>query len=86
MPRKLPEEFEGKELMPLCIAPNLAEANKIESILDEENIDYTFEIARFTGGLRIEVTEGVLFLFYSGQENYCKDLFKRAGLSYLLVS
>jgi hypothetical protein len=40
MARKLPEDFEGKEVIPLRIAASLSEAKKIESILDEESIEY----------------------------------------------
>jgi hypothetical protein len=30
--RRLPEEFEGKELVPLCLAAKLEEAKEIEGI------------------------------------------------------
>ena len=48
MSKKLPEEFEGKELVPLCLATKLEEAKEIEGILDRAGIDYTFEIAPVT--------------------------------------
>lgn len=85
MPRKLPEDFQGKEISPLCIVAKPTEAEKVESLLDKEGIDYTFSIAPFTGstglgGIRV----GVLFMVYSGQLNYCCDLLKKAGLSYLI--
>lgn len=84
MLRKLPEEFEGKEIAPLCIASKLSKANAVESILDKEQIDYTFEIAPFFSHLGIGIREGVLFMVLSGQLNYCHNLLIRAGLSYLI--
>ena len=69
MPRKLPEEFEGKEIAPLCIASKLSEANAVESLLDKEQIDYTFEIAPFLSHLGIGIREWVLFMVLSGQLN-----------------
>jgi len=86
MPRKLPEEFEGKEIAPLCIAARPWEAEKIESLLDKEEIDYTFEIAPFTGEARIGAREGVLFFVYSGQLSFCRNLLRAANLSYLVVN
>ncbi|MBI5189043.1 MAG: hypothetical protein HZA07_08305 [Nitrospirae bacterium] len=90
MSRRLPEEFEGKEIVPLCIAAKLNEAKKIEEILDGANIDYTFEITPFTkmsvfsilfGGIK----EGILFLVLSGQHEFCRNLLKEAGLESLIV-
>ncbi len=84
MPRKLPEQFEGKEVAPLCIVARPAEAKKVESLLDKEDIDYTFEIAPFTGRTGIGIRDGVLFMVYSGQLSFCSDLLRKAGLSYLI--
>ncbi len=84
MPRKLPEEFEEKEIAPLCIAAKLSEANAIESILDKEQIDYTFEIAPFFSHLAIGIRESILFMVLSGQLDYCINLLKKEGLSYLI--
>ncbi len=49
MPRRLPEELVGKELLPLCVAANLYDAKRIEATLDRAGIDYTFEITSITG-------------------------------------
>ncbi len=35
MSRRLPEEFQGKELAPLCLASSPQEAQEIETTLDE---------------------------------------------------
>lgn len=48
MSGRLPEEFEGKEPVPLCLATKLEETKEIEGILDRSGIDYTFEIAPIT--------------------------------------
>ncbi|MBI4684423.1 MAG: hypothetical protein HY755_04405 [Nitrospirae bacterium] len=90
MPRKLPEEFEGKNLIPLCIASNLSEAKRIESILDKKNIDYTFEITPITeqsvfsvlfGGIK----DGVMFLVPSEQTSLCKDILAKEGFASLPI-
>lgn len=87
---RLPEEFEGKEIIPLYLAAKLSEAKKIEEILDKAKIDYTFEITPFTetsvfsilfGGIK----EGVLFLVLSGQHEFCQNLLREVGLERLIV-
>lgn len=84
MPRKLPEEFKGKEIAPLCIAAKLSEAHAVESILDKAQIDYTFEISPFLSHFGIGIREGVLFMVLSGQLIYCRNLLEKEGLSYLI--
>ncbi len=85
MARKLPEEFEEKEIGPLCVAGNLEEANKIERILDKENIDYTVDIVPLSRTFGLTVAEGVMFLVHAGQLAYCRSLLEHAGLSNLIV-
>lgn len=90
MPRRLPEEFEGKELSPLCFASKIDEAKEIESVLDKEGMDYTFEITPYTrqgvfsilfGGAK----EGVMFLVPPENLDPCRDVLIRAGLSHLII-
>ncbi|MEW6418503.1 MAG: hypothetical protein AB1480_10330 [Nitrospirota bacterium] len=40
MSRRLPEEFEGKEVILLCLAAKLSEAKKIEGIEENEKACY----------------------------------------------
>ena len=90
MSRRLPEEFKGKELVPLCLATKLEEAKEIEGILDRVGIDYTFEIAPVTeqsvfGILFGANKKGVLFLVLTGQLEYCANLLQEAGLERLIA-
>ncbi len=90
MPRRLPEDFEGKELEPLCIASTLSEAEKIESVLDRESIDYTFEIVEYSGRSVLSilfggVKEGVMFKVLKGQYDFCMELLTKEGLEKTIV-
>lgn len=93
MPRRLPEEFEGKELVPLCLASKLADAKEIESVLDKAGIDYTFytfEIRPISGKSILSILfggirKGVMFLVLSGQYEFCRSLLEKAGLSNLII-
>ncbi len=90
MPRKLPEEFKGKELAPLCLASTPDEAKKIESVLDGAGIDYTFEITPILNASVFSILfstahEGVMFLVLSGQYGFCVNLLEKAGISKLII-
>ncbi|MCG2709158.1 MAG: hypothetical protein L6246_02400 [Thermodesulfovibrionales bacterium] len=90
MPRKLPEEFEGKELAPLCIASKLSEAKKIESVLDRKGIEYTFEIVEYSGRSVLSilfggVKEGVMFKVLKEQYDFCRELLAKEGLEKNIV-
>jgi len=88
--RRLPEEFEGKELVPLCLATKLEEAKEIEGVLDGAGIDYTFEIAPVTEQSVFSILfgadkKGVLFLVVPEQLEFCADLLQKAGLERLIT-
>lgn len=86
MTRRPPEDFEGKQLIPLCVVSNLSEAKKVEAILDEGNIDYTFQKMSIASGiLSFGIRDGIAFLVIHGQLEYCQDLLKKRGLSKLLL-
>lgn len=86
MPRKMPEEFEGREIYPLCVTTRLDDAKRIESSLDKAGIDYTFEITPVTGGSIMGILfgsnkDGVMFLVLSEQLDFCRELLIKEGLS-----
>lgn len=90
MSRRLLEELKEKELIPLCLASTIAEAEKIESVLDGADIDYTFEITPIVKKSVLSiifgsVKEGVLFLVPSERYELCTSLLEKAGLSNLIV-
>jgi hypothetical protein len=88
--RKQPEEFEGKELAPLCLASTPHEAEEIEKALDEAGMDYTFDITPLSqeGVFSIlfgSPKEGVMFLVPTENFEPCITLLKEAGLSHLVI-
>lgn len=90
MARKQPEEFEGQELAPLCLASTPREAEEIEKALDEAGMDYTFDITPMTqeGVFSIlfgSPKEGVMFLVPTENFDSCIALLEEAGLSYLVI-
>lgn len=90
MPRKLPEEFQVKELAPLCLASTPQEAEEIETVLDGAGMDYTFDITPLSpeGVFSIlfgSPKEGVLFLVPTENFEPCITLLNEAGLSNLVI-
>ncbi len=90
MPRRLPEELVGKELLPLCVAANLYDAKRIEATLDRAGIDYTFEITSITGKSILGILfgsakDGVMFLVPSEQLDFCRELLAGEGLEKNIV-
>lgn len=90
MTRKIPEEFEGKELAPLCLASTPHEAEEIEKALDDVGMDYTFDITPLSqegvfNMLFGSPKEGVLFLVATEDFESCMKLLAEAGLSHLII-
>jgi len=90
MARKQPEEFEGKELVPFCLASTSHEAEEIETALDEAGMDYTFDITPLSqeGVFSIlfgSPKEGVMFLVPTENLESCITLLSEAGLSHLVI-
>jgi hypothetical protein len=90
MPRRLPEEMQGKNLVPLCLALKIAAAKDIESVLDKAGIEYIFELTPVHGKSVLSVLfgsikNGVMFLVKSEQYEFCKSLLENAGLHSLII-
>ena len=89
MPKKLPEEMDGEDLLPLCLAAKLADAQKIESVLDRADIEYTFELTPLTHGCDNLLTGGirpnVLLFVPAPRYAHCRTLLHNAKLSSLIV-
>jgi hypothetical protein len=90
MSRQLPEYFQGKDLIPLCLALKRKEAGKVESLLDGENIDYTFEITPAVGRSVVDiifgsVKKGVMFLVPPDNYEFSRTLLEKAGIAYLII-
>jgi hypothetical protein len=89
MAKKLPEELEGADILPLCLASKLSDAKKIESVLDDAHIDYTFELTPITHSITNivvgSIPNNVMFFVQSEQHELCMGLLEAAGLSSLLI-
>jgi len=90
MARRLPEEFEGRELAPLCLASTPHEAEEIEKALDDADVDYTFDITPLSqkGVFNIlfgSPKEGVMFFVPTENFESCVKLLAEAGLSHLII-
>jgi hypothetical protein len=90
MTRRLPQELENEELIPLCLALRISDAKRIESVFDNAAIDYTFEITPVTaksilGILFGSTKKGVMFLVPSEKYEFCRDLLTNEGLSHFIV-
>jgi hypothetical protein len=89
MPKRLPEELTGKDLLPLCLASKLSQAKHIEEVLDQANIDYTFELTYVTHGVPNVMLGGmhqnVMFFVQAKEYEDCKKLLEKTGLSSALV-
>ena len=89
MPKRLPEELKGKDLLPLCLASKLSQARTIEEVLDKANIDYTFELTYVTHGITNIMLGGmhhnVMFFVQAKEHEYCKKLLENSGLSSFIV-
>lgn len=90
MVRRLPEELEGKKLVPLCLAAKLKDAKNIESALDKAGIEYTFEITpihrkSILSILFGTIRKGVTFLVQSEYYEYSRSVLEKAGLYNLIL-
>lgn len=89
MAKRLPEELAGTDILTLCLASKLSDAKKIESVLDNAHIDYTFELKPITHGITNIAVGGipnnVMFFVYSEQHKLCIGLLEEADLSSLLI-
>ena len=81
--------MQHEELLPLCVVAKLADAKKIESVLDRAGINYTFELTPLTHGSENLVTGGIRYnvMFYvpAPKLEHCIILLDTAGLSSFTV-
>jgi hypothetical protein len=82
--------MENKKLVPLCLAANMRDARRIESVLDGAGVDYTFEITPLTGRSIFGIIFGTMkkgIMFLVPEETYedCLKLLEDAGLSDLII-
>lgn len=72
----------GPEREAVFIAANVGEATLAEQMLDEEGIEYDVTPEAFLRFPSSDVCyQGLLFEVLAGQAEYCRYLFRRAGLT-----
>ena len=74
----------------MCLAASLKDARRIESVLDEADIDYTFEITPIAGKSVFSIVfgttkKGVMFLVPERAYETCLNILEDAGLSNLVI-
>lgn len=70
---------------PLFIAANVAEAEFIERLLEEEGIEYEVRPEAFVNSLSGTCMQGLMFEVLAGQREYCRKLIEERGLKRGLV-
>ena len=80
MGRKDLEEFKGKKIARIFIAKKVSEAETVENILTENNIDYAIEIEPYYTPSPMQTpANGVAFYVILGQSDYCRHIISEIG-------
>jgi len=78
--RQNPSESDSGELELVYIAGALKEAQKIESILDQEGIDYTIQVEQYRAGIIFaSVRAGAFFYVVPESAARCRETLERHG-------
>lgn len=81
MTRRKLEDFSDKNISRIFIARNLAEAEKVENLLNENKIDFAVEIEAFLQSSWLQSQlQGAAFYVVSGQSHFCRQLIAEEGL------
>lgn len=77
------EDFEETDLSRIYLAGRLAEAKRVEKILNANEIDYSVEVESYLAFVLIEFGEykGAAFYVRSGQATFCRRVLVEAGLT-----
>ncbi len=86
----MPDFFYGVELVPLCMTVKLSEAGRIESALDREGVEYTFEIIPAVRRSILSIIfgsakKGVMFLVPEEKYGLCRTILEKEDLSHLFI-
>ena len=74
------DDFDGRELELIYIARAVDEAQKIEAILDERQIDYAIEVEQFrTGVIFASVRAGAFFYVLPEVAHRCRETLTELG-------
>jgi len=80
MRRKKLEEFRNKKIAHIFIAKNVNEAETVEKILTENNIDYAIEMEPYFTPSPIQTPlDGAAFYVIVGQKEYCRQIISEIG-------
>jgi hypothetical protein len=75
-----PEEFKGKDTKRIYLASALEEAQKVEDVLDSNNIDYFVEMESFVTGFGVLVNEGAAFYVLAEKAPWAIESLNNGGL------
>ena len=75
-----PEEYDGREMELVYIAAALGEAQRIESILDAQGIDYTIQVEQYRAGVIFaRVRAGAFFYVLPESASRSREALRRLG-------
>ena len=78
--RRDPVEYDGQEVELVYIAASLGEAHRIESILDNQGIDYTIEVEHYRSGIIFaSVRAGAFFYVALESAGRSRETLKQFG-------
>jgi hypothetical protein len=83
MPHFAFDDFEESELSRIYLAARLAEAKRVEEVLDANGIDYAVEVEPYAVTLLFigfGEYKGAAFYVRSGQAEFCRRILAEAGL------
>lgn len=83
MPRVAIEDFNDEEIARIYLATNLDEAQSVEALLDQRQLEYAVEVEPYRGSVLVWFTEykGAAFYVRQSQAEFCAELLRSAGLT-----
>ncbi len=81
MSRKYFDEFSKQEIKRIFMAISVSEAEKVEKLLTENNIDYAVNMEPYYRISPFQTEHlGAAFYVVSGQAGFCRQMLKKRGL------
>jgi hypothetical protein len=80
MPLVEEDPTDGRPLARIYLAVNVAEARRVEAVLDELDVDYSVRVEPCGRTLFGSVRKGAAFLVDAAQADACDEALEKAGL------
>ena len=84
MPRMALDDFDDKDITRVYLAGRLAEAKRVEKVLNDNDIEYAIEVEPYVttfAVLSFGEYGGAAFYVLSGQADFCRGILKEAGFT-----